>query len=225
MSLQLGDFAEDAIIDFKWSSQGADGASITRGTNGTISVYIGNGTTQLTDGVTDSEDFDAVTGVHHCRIDLGASSSYVPGSECQVVLAGAAIDGKTVNAVLAHFSIERAGGALAVAKAAKAILDKLNAMVELIGSPGSYAFTQVALSQTAAAPTVGEIADGVWDEQVDGTTTARQSMRGQNSVLMGKVSGLDGAAGVFRDLADTKDRVSATVDEFGNRTAVVRDLT
>lgn len=112
----LGDFAEDAIVDFKWSSNSAAGASITRATDGTISVYIGNGTTQLTTGVTDTEDFDSVTGVHHCRIDLSASASYAVGSECQVVLSGSTIDGQTVNAVLASFSIERAGGVLAVLK-------------------------------------------------------------------------------------------------------------
>ncbi len=112
----LGDFAEDATVDFKWSTNSAAGASITRATDGTISVYIGNGTTQLTTGVTDTEDFDSLTGVHHCRIDLSASASYAPGSECQVVLSASTIDGQTVNAVLATFSIERAGGVLAVLK-------------------------------------------------------------------------------------------------------------
>lgn len=116
--MYLGDFAEDATLDFKWSSNGADGASITRGTNGTISVYIGNGTTEVTAGVTDTEDFDGLTGVHHCRIDLSADAAYVAGAECQVVLSGAVIDGQTVNTVLASFSIERAGGVLAMLKAA-----------------------------------------------------------------------------------------------------------
>lgn len=113
----LGDFADDAMLDFKWSSNDSAGASITRATNGTISVYINNGTTQVTVGVTDTEDFDSLTGVHHCRIDLSADAAYVVGSECQVVLSAATIDGQVVNTVLAHFSIERAGGALALIKA------------------------------------------------------------------------------------------------------------
>lgn len=72
----------------------------------------------------------------------------------------------------------------------------------------------------AALPT----ADALWDEAVDGATTARESMRLQNAALGGKASGLATATAVFRDLADTKDRITATVDADGNRTSVARDL-
>lgn len=108
--LQLGDIAEDAIVDFPWGSNGADGASITRATNGTISVYKGNNTTQVTAGVTDDEDYDSLTGVHHVRVDTSADAFYATGFDYFVVLSGAVIDGKTVNAPLAHFSIENRRG-------------------------------------------------------------------------------------------------------------------
>ena len=78
---------------------------------------------------------------------------------------------------------------------------------------------------TAYATALAAEVDAVWDEQVDGTTTARQSVRLQNSALAGKASGLGTTTAVFRDLADTKDRISATVDADGNRTAVTRDAT
>jgi len=105
--LYLGNRTEDSIIDFMWSSNGADGASITRSTNGTISVYKGNSTTQTTTGVTDTEDFDSLTGIHHCRIDTSADAFYEVGYDYMVVLSAATIDSKTVNAVLAVFSIEK----------------------------------------------------------------------------------------------------------------------
>jgi hypothetical protein len=141
MSVYLGDFAEDATLDFKWSTNDADGASITRGTNGTVSVYVGNSAAQLTTGLTDSEDFDSLTGVHHCRIDLSASATYAPGSECQVVLSAATIDGQTVNHVLAHFSIERAGGVLALLKAGSVVAASVTGNVggNVTGSVGSLA--------------------------------------------------------------------------------------
>ena len=60
---------------------------------------------------------------------------------------------------------------------------------------------------------------------VDGTTTLAESLRLHNAVLGGKASGLEGATAVYRDLADTKDRIVATVDVDGNRTAVTRTLT
>lgn len=106
----LGDFPVGGVVHFKWNSNDAAGGSITRSTNGTIRVYKADGTTELASpGVTDTEDFDALTGVHHTKIDLTSGSDYTAGGEFQVVLAAATIDTQTVNAVLAHFSIERYG--------------------------------------------------------------------------------------------------------------------
>ena len=60
---------------------------------------------------------------------------------------------------------------------------------------------------------------------VDGAVTARQSVRLQNSAMGGKASGLATTTAVYRDLADTKNRITATVDVDGNRTAVTTILT
>lgn len=60
---------------------------------------------------------------------------------------------------------------------------------------------------------------------VEGTVTVLQSMRLWNSAAGGKASGLATTTAVYRDLADTKDRITATVDADGNRTAITRDLT
>ena len=88
--MYLGDFPTSAMIDFNWSSNSAAGASITRATNGTVSVYKANGTTQSTTGVTDTEDFDSLTGIHHCRIDTSSDGTfYAAGSEFSVVLSAA----------------------------------------------------------------------------------------------------------------------------------------
>ena len=123
----LGDFPEDYTkVECYWNSNAASGASITRGTNGTISVYKDGGTTQSTAGVTDTEDFDSLTGVHKVLIDTSADAFYAAGSEYAIVLSAASIDSLTVNAVLCQFSIERTSGAL----------DLLQARVV---APGSYA--------------------------------------------------------------------------------------
>ena len=113
----VGDFPDDATVYCYWTSNGADGASITRSTNGTISVYIDDSLTQTTTGVTDTEDMgaDAVTGVHKVKIAT-TDSFYTTGSEFSVILSGATIDTKSVNAHICSFSIERTGGALALMK-------------------------------------------------------------------------------------------------------------
>ena len=109
--IYLGNFNAGDIVDFKWNTNAATGASITRATDGSIRIYKNNSATQRTsaNGITDTEDFDSLTGVHHLRIDLADNTDagfYAAGSEYQVVLVGAVIDGLTINAVLAHFSID-----------------------------------------------------------------------------------------------------------------------
>lgn len=81
------------------------------------------------------------------------------------------------------------------------------------------------MAGTAYATALAAQVDAVWDEVVDGSVTARQSVRLQNSALAGKASGLGTTTAVFRDLADTKDRLTAVVDADGNRTSVTRDAT
>jgi hypothetical protein len=67
--------------------------------------------------------------------------------------------------------------------------------------------------------------DAILDDAVDGSVTVRQSLRLNNSGAGGKLSGAATTTVAIRDLADTKDRVTATVDADGNRTAVTLDLT
>jgi len=106
MSVDLGDRTEDSIIYFMWSTNAADGSSITRTTDGTISVYKNDDVTQSVAGITDTEDFDSLTGIHLCKIDTSADAFYAAAEDYTIIISGATIDGKSVNAVLAVFSIE-----------------------------------------------------------------------------------------------------------------------
>jgi hypothetical protein len=67
--------------------------------------------------------------------------------------------------------------------------------------------------------------DDIHDEAVDGATTFRESTRLANSANGAKLSGAATTTVTVRDLADSKARITATVDSDGNRTAVTRDLT
>ena len=107
----LGDFLADQAVYFIWDTSATTGASVTRTVDGTISVYKDNSDgssynqTQVTTGVTNDEDVDSLTGVHSCCITT-TNAWYETGHDYNVVLSAATIDGQTVNAVLAHFSIE-----------------------------------------------------------------------------------------------------------------------
>lgn len=58
---------------------------------------------------------------------------------------------------------------------------------------------------------------------IESSLTVRQGLRLFAAVLLGKASGLATATAVYRDTNDSKDRITATVDADGNRTAVTRD--
>jgi hypothetical protein len=100
-----------------------------------------------------------------------------------------------------------------------------NVYDSLIGGGAVLSVNATQFAGTAYATAQAAEVTATWNEQVDGTVTARQSMRLANSANGGKVSGGGTTTVVIRDLADTKDRVSATVDANGNRSAVTRDLT
>lgn len=178
--MYLGDFVPGATVHFMWNTNALAGESITRATNGTISVYKDGSDVQDTDGITDTEDFDSLTGVHLCAIDLSADATfYSAGANFMVVLSGAVIDGKAINAVLAHFSINNRSGlrptvpgrTLDVSATGEAGLDWGN-----IGSPT----TAQGLSGTtikASTDTEADIAEVVTDvaavqTAVDGVQTS-----------------------------------------------------
>jgi len=137
MEKYLGNFAEDSIVYCWWNTFDATGGSITRATNGTITVYKDDSTSGSTAGITDNEDFNSVTGVHLCEIDLSADEFYAPGHDYAVVLSAAAIDGETVNAVLGTFSIENRHGDIAAKMLVnKAVQNKATGVIEYYGSDG-----------------------------------------------------------------------------------------
>lgn len=83
-----------------------------------------------------------------------------------------------------------------------------------------------ALINAISAPTANENADALLD-RVDGIETGftlRQVLRLVAAVLAGKASGMGTATAIFRDLGDTKDRITATVDSDGNRSSINRDV-
>jgi hypothetical protein len=96
-----------------------------------------------------------------------------------------------------------------------------NVTGNLSGSVGSV----TTVSDKTGYALSGAGVTAIWGEVMEGSITAVQYMRGFSSALMGKVSGMGTTTVVFRDLADSKDRITATVDIDGNRSAVTRDLT
>jgi len=80
------------------------------------------------------------------------------------------------------------------------------------------------LNQVAAdVPTAAEAAQAVWEYIVDSGFSAEEVIRLVASMTAANASGLEGIAPQFRDLADTKTRISATYIG-GNRTIDTLDV-
>jgi len=119
--MYLGDFPVGGVVDFNFTSrQFTTGQPFLLAGTPLVRVYKSSGTTEDDSGITLTTDFDSVTGLNHVTIDLSADGTfYAAGSECSIVLTAGTVDGVSVaGETLAHFSIERAGGVLALAKGA-----------------------------------------------------------------------------------------------------------
>lgn len=79
----------------------------------------------------------------------------------------------------------------------------------------------------STVPTANANADALLDRAagVETGMTPRQGLRLFASVLLGKISGAATTTNTFRDTNDSKNRVTATVDSDGNRTAITLDGT
>lgn len=80
-------------------------------------------------------------------------------------------------------------------------------------------------SNALAASAATEIATATLGATVEGSETLTQSVRLMRAALVGKLSGAATTTVTIRDAADSKARITATVDADGNRSAITTDAT
>ncbi len=95
-------------------------------------------------------------------------------------------------------------------------------VASVTGAVGSV--TGAVGSVTAGVTLTGATIDSVWDEVMEVGITARQSLRVSNSFLAGETNGGGTVTIRFRDLADTLNRITMTVDADGDRSGVALNL-
>ncbi len=122
--MYLGDFKAEATHYFCFSTNNKSGGKTTY-SDGSVKVFKDDVNTGVTTGVTVVKDFGnpAMTGVHNVKLAL-TDAFYAAGHDYTVVLTEAAIDGETVNAVIASFSIENRINGLLLEKAARVLVNK-----------------------------------------------------------------------------------------------------
>jgi hypothetical protein len=237
--IYYGDFAVGATLYASFNTVNAVGAPTSFDASSVVKVYKKGSGAESTAGVTLNADFDGRSGMHELEIDTSADGSfYDAGSDFYAVLTTGAVGGVSlVGLIVAHFSI--AARAVISAAAIRSALGLGSANLDTqLGAIAGYIDTEVAAIKAktdnlpAAPAAVGDIptadqnADALLDrsDAIETGLTPRGSFRLALSALAGKLSGNGTTTVTIRNVGDTKDRITATIDGSKNRTAVSTDV-
>lgn len=183
-----------------------------------------------------------VTGARMAHLDADVSSRLASGSYTAPANATiAAIDAKTTNLppdpadqsliIDATTTLMSRLGAPAGAsvsadiatRASQTSVDDLPTNAELATALGTADDAVLAAIAALTIPTASANAAAMLAAAYEGAETFQDFLRLTRAALVGKASGLAGTTVHYRDAADGKDRILATVDADGNRSAVTVD--
>ena len=102
-----GDIRLGDTIDIKFTTRQISGAPSTLGGTPAISAYVGNGTTQITAGITLTVDFDGVTGLNNVRVVATSGNGFAAATNVDLVITTGTVNSvSVVGEVIGSFSIE-----------------------------------------------------------------------------------------------------------------------
>lgn len=178
-------------------------------------------------------DISKVAGTAQTARDLGAQLDTNVGSRMAtftlptnfsslVIDANGRVDlsrwlGVAINALIAG-RVDASVGAMAANVLTAAAIN-----AAALNGKGDWATVGAAMTLTGAEEDA--VAAKINDAAYEGTLTLRQAVRLMLAALAGKADGLAGVTVHYRDQADSKNRITATVDANGNRTVVTVDGT
>ncbi len=206
--LHLGDFPINfTSLCIPWDSFAAAtgaNATVTNFAAGDVQIYKDGGTTQRSSsaGIVASTSFDGQAGAQMITIDLSDNTDagfYAAGHEYQVMVNAVTIDGQSILFWAATFSIQRAGGALAL------IIARLpNA------TPGAAGGVFIAGSNAATTVAITGNITGNLSGSVGSVTGAVGSVTGAVGSVTGNVGG--NVTGSVGSVVGAVGSVTATVN-------------
>lgn len=228
--LRLGD-----TLDFTFATVGTTGAPTTLAGTPVVSAYVGNGTTEITAGITLTVDFDARTGLNHVRVVASAGNGFATATNVSLVITTGTVGGTSVvGYVIGSFSIENrsavmptvAARTLDVSATGEAGVDWAN-----VGSPTTalaLTGTTIATTQKVDIETIKTqavtAAAGVTVLASVGTAATSTAQTGDSFARIGAAgAGLTGITGVT--LAATTGLGNQTANITGNLSGSVGSVT
>lgn len=151
--MYVGDIRLGDTIDVKFTTRRfSTGAPFTLAGSPAVAAYVGNGTTEITAGITLTTDFDSRTGLNNIRVVATSGNGFATATNVQLVITAGTVDGvSVVGEVVGTFSIE----------ARSALMPTTAARTLLVGTAGQsdanvtqWSGTNVPTPQTAGVPTV-----------------------------------------------------------------------
>lgn len=103
-----GDIRLGATIDLKFTTRRfSTGAPFTLAGTPAVACYVGNGTTEITAGITLTADFDSRTGLNHVRVVATSGNGFAAGTDVDVVITAGTVDSvSVVGESVGSFSIQ-----------------------------------------------------------------------------------------------------------------------
>ncbi len=200
-----------------------------------LSVLEENNATPITAGVSVSVDRASVVGLNEVTIVATAANGYENGKSYGIYISTGTVGGVSViGEVVGHFTIGLSAAAVDLANATDGLtalaadiatvdgtVNNINSGVAIIIEDTNELQTDDVPGLIAALNDIAA-ADVLAAGDVDGFTL-EESLKLILSAVAAKLSGAATVTVIIRAADDTKDRITATVDASGNRSAVTLD--
>jgi hypothetical protein len=120
-----GDIRLGDTIDIKFTTRRfSSGAPFTLAGTPAISAYVGNGTTEITAGITLTVDFDSRTGLNNVRVVATSGNGFATATNVQLVITAGTVDSvSVVGEVVGSFSIEARSALMPTTAARTLVVD------------------------------------------------------------------------------------------------------
>lgn len=219
-TIAAGDIANSAITAAAIATDAIDADAIADGaiTSGVFAAGAITASAIAADAIGASElAADAVSEIQ---------AAVAAGSVASVTGAVGSVTGNVGGNVVGSVGSIATGGISAASFAAGAI-DAAAIAASAIGeselAAGAITTSEIATGAFDADALAADAVDEILDDVTEGSTTLRQAIRILMSFAAAKASGGGTSTVTFRDIGDTKDRITMTVNSSGDRTAVTLD--